>query len=201
MKEKPPRRETCSSMWSFLGDCSFNEVHSDPSHYWFMVNNEKVYSVTSMILIQWSISATVQKSKVSSGIQDNLLTITSYIFWKQVTSFQHTMAQNTINIPKEKNGDAGREDWTKVRLKQSRTNIKSCSSLLRCVGFSFKWLKWPHPCNFSCISLFGNFHSLWGARSPWKLCHNLGFLRTLGLKCNPVCGEVTFLIVLYLFML
>ena len=48
------------------------------------------------------------------------------------------MAQIIINIPKEKNGDTVKEDWTKAKLKQSRTNIEFCNCLVRCMGFNFK---------------------------------------------------------------
>ena len=39
IESKPLRKEICSNTWSFLGGCSFSQVHSEPSHYWLMVNN------------------------------------------------------------------------------------------------------------------------------------------------------------------
>lgn len=152
---KLPRRDKCSNTSSHLE--AFHLINfiltqvtigSGSSH------DENALSLILMILIVCNNSYTVQMSKVSSDAQDNCLTVISCKTRKQVTSFQHTMAQNTNWHSKREEWDIMREDWTKARLKPSRATIKSSSSSVSDTwGFSFKEFRWPYPCNFSYIFL------------------------------------------------
>ena len=114
----------------------------------------------------------------------SLQIVISCNFRKQVTSFQHTW-QRIPFIYQKTEMETVRDNWIKHRLKHSRTNIKSCSSVSDAWGFRLKGLRWPYPCNFSYISLFVYFYSLYVANSPWKMSHSLGIWKSCGLKMQP----------------
>ena len=117
-----------SSNKSSSGGFTFNQLHTDPGHYRRMVTMRTMHLVTSMILIICNNPYTIQMSKVSPDTRDNLLTVTPCKFRKQFTSFLHTIAQHTIHILNERNGDTMRTDRPKASPKHRRKNIKSSSS-------------------------------------------------------------------------
>ena len=166
IKRKSPRRDTCSNTSSYLVGFTINQLHSDPNNYRLMVIHEE-YAFSHFSdphSLQWSIHC----SNVQSLFRQRYLVISenklhlSNIQWHRIPFMYQKTEMETV-----------RDDWTKQRLKHSRTNIKSCSSVSDAWGFRLKGLRWPYPCNFSYISLFGYFYPLYVATSPWKMSHSL----------------------------
>lgn len=84
-------------------------------------------------------------SKVSSNTQGNILSVRSCKIRKQVTSFQHTMAQNIHLHSKreEREHSEGRLGQDKTEAQQDRTlNPTAVSDAW---GFSFQGFREPYP--------------------------------------------------------
>lgn len=111
-----------------------------------------------------------------------ILTVTSCKIKKQITSFQHIIAQNTIHFLKERNGNRVREERTKASLKHrgKPSNLIALSQTHK--ASVSKDLDGPYPCNVSFISLFGYFNSLYAASWPWEMSHSIGTSSSCGLK-------------------
>ena len=87
------------------------------------------------------------------------------------------MAQNTINIPKEKNGDTVREDWTKPRQKQSKKTSNPVAL------FSTVWASVSNGLNSPVLATFHAFLFLLTFTHYEQLgLHKVVYLNIFGLK-------------------
>lgn len=95
------------------------------------------------VSIVFNSSYTVQMSKVSSATQGNYLTVTFCEIRKTSYIFPTYTGTEYPFLFQKRNRNIVREDWTMARLKPSRANTKSGSSVSDTWGFSFKGL-WCH---------------------------------------------------------
>lgn len=95
------------------------------------------------------------------------------------------MAQNTICIPKGKNGNILREDWTKARLKYSRKKKSNADALSQMHATSVS-KDWDNPISgTSHTSLSLITSTPYRLLALWKMCHCLGISTSCGLKMLP----------------
>ena len=159
---KPDKTNTCSKTSSYLETFCFNQLCSNPGHYkLFFILWWKCIQSSVIIIISRSTYA-VQMSKVSSDTQRKMLKATSCKIRKQIISFHHTMAQNSPS-------HCNRLDWAYIEgsldrgKKYTRTNTKSRRCVLNTLDFTFKRIRWPSSCNFTYISQFVYFLSLYAS--------------------------------------
>lgn len=141
----------------------FSQQESDPGHHRLRVIHEE--NAFSHINDPHSLQQPLHCSNVQS------LLILKTISWlchlvKSQNKLNFSKIQwhrIPIPIPKKRNWNIVREDWTKAGLKPSRAAFKSSSFVSDTWGFSFKGLRWLYHHNFPYISLLGYIHSIYAA--------------------------------------
>lgn len=80
-----------------------------------------------MNLVPFQKSPFFHSLKVSSETQENLLIVTPYKIKKQIPYLQHKMVQKVHYPPKGRKEGIMKKYWTKLWMKPSRLDFKSCS--------------------------------------------------------------------------